>query len=195
MGEAKRREASYEAAKGKLLRSLAGDGLVVAETAIKLFEGFIFPERYTGGCYLTNMILHRFLKDERHIETEVVVGYINDGSDDIFISHAWLEHGGSKTDLTIYLTHDASLQGGLLVCDELLRPGSVTYTYHRQQTEAGRREEITMMRNLQLAPIVAHKAQEHRGMLLRAENPSLMKAYLDSAPPEQGYEAMASVLR
>ena len=197
MGEAKRRAVAYEAAKTKLLESLSGDGLVVADSAIKLFEGFILPTRYTGGCYLTNMVLHRYLKDERDIETEVVVGYINDGTDDIYISHGWLEHEGRKTDLTIHLTEhpDVQLPGNLLVADQVLRPGKVTHTYHRERPVEGLRKEMEMMANPSLAPIVAHKIEEHQAMLARAKHPGLLNAYLDMAPAELSYDAMTAALR
>lgn len=195
MGEAKRRAGAYEEAKRKLLGSLTGNPAIVAETAIMLFEGFILPNRYTGGCYLTNMILHCFLKDELGIETEVVVGYVNDGTDDIMISHAWLEHAGLKTDLTIHRTEAHQFQGPLLVCDQVLSSGNATYTYYRQRTQAGLVEDMRMLADPGLAAIASHKAEEHQVMLVRAKNPVLMKAYLDSAPEDQGYEAMASVLR
>jgi hypothetical protein len=197
MGEAKRRAAAYEAAKAKLLGSLTGDGLVVAGSAIKLFEGFILPTRYTGGCYLTNMVLHRYLKDEHGIETEVIVGYINDGTDDIYMSHGWLEHEGRKTDLTIHLTEhpEVQLPGNLLVADQVLRPGRVTHTYHRERPVEGLRKEMEMMANPDIAPIVAHKAEEHQAMLARAKHRSLLDAYLGMAPKEMSYEAMTAPLR
>jgi len=193
MGEAKRRAVAFEAAKLNLLKSLSGDELVVAQTAIRLFERFILPKRYTGGCYLTSMILHRYLADEHGVETEVVVGYINDGTDDIFISHAWIEYAGLKTDLTIHLTEDPILRGSLIVSDGILLTGRATYTYHRQRTQAGLLQEMAMMK--ELGPLVVHKAEEHQLMLARAANPALMKAYLDAAPEQQGYDAMKRALQ
>jgi hypothetical protein len=195
MGEAKRRAVAYEAAKAKLIQSVTGDTRVVAEAAIKLFEGFMLPQRYTGGCYLTTMILSRFLKQECRIEAEAVVGYINDGTDDIFISHSWLEHAGSKTDLTINLTEMPEFRGPLLVQDQTLRPGNVTYTYHRERTPEALAADMEMLADPRTTRIARHKAEEHQAMLARASNPSLMDAYINMAPKDQGYEAMAEVLR
>jgi hypothetical protein len=195
MGDAKRRAAAYDAAKAKLLESVTGDTRVVAEAAIKLFEGFILPRRYTGGCYLTTMILSRFLKQERGIETEAIVGYINDGTDDIFISHGWLAHAGSKTDLTINLTDMPEFRGPLLVHDQVLRPGNVTYTYHRERTPEALAADMKMLADPRTTKIARHKAEEHQTMFARASSPSLMEAYINMAPRDQGYEAMAEVLR
>jgi hypothetical protein len=143
------------------------------------------------------MTLHRYLKDERGIETEVVVGYVNDGTDDIYMSHGWLEHEGLKTDLTLYLTEhpDVQLAGNLLVADQVLRPGAATHTYHRQRPVVGLRKEMDMMNDPDLAPIVAHKAQEHLSMVARAKNRTLLDAYLNMAPKELSYEAMTAALR
>lgn len=195
MGEAKRRAAAYAAAKRTLLGSLMGDSLTVAETALTLFERFILPTRYTGGCYLTSMILHRYLKQERGIETDVVVGFINDGTDEIFISHGWLEHEGRKIDLTANITVLPEHRGPLLVLDQVLRPSEVTYTYHRERTPAGIAADMEMLGHPDLANIVRDKADEHRAMLAFASNPALMEAYVNSAPREQGYEAMTAALR
>ncbi len=194
MGEAKRRAAAYIQAKSTLLGASSGEALVVAEAAIKLFEGFILFTRYTGGCYLTTMILHRFLEEERGIGTEPVVGYVNDGTDDIMISHAWLEHAGRKVDLTLHLTEHCST-GALIVLDQVLRNGQLTYSYHREQTSAGIAQEQVMLRDPQLAPIVWNKRVEHETMIGFTRNPDAMTRYLAAAPREQGYEAMARVLR
>lgn len=194
MGDAKRRKAAYLDAKNVLLTRLQGDAVVVAETAIKLFDGFIFPWRYTGGCYLTTMILHRFLDQECGIITEPVVGFVNDGTDDIMISHAWLEYDGCKTDLTLHLT-DGAMAGSLIIMDQVLRQGQVSYSYHRKPTEAGLKQNSVMLKDPDLGPLVRHKLAEHETMEKRAKDPRLMSAYLASAPAEQGYAAMTQVLR
>lgn len=58
LSESKNRRLAYRQAKQSLMLDLTGDEAVVADTAIKLFERFVFPNRYTGGCYLVTMFLH-----------------------------------------------------------------------------------------------------------------------------------------
>ncbi|MCB1470697.1 MAG: hypothetical protein KDK08_26890 [Rhizobiaceae bacterium] len=197
MGQAKRKQKAYAEAKERLLSSCTGEAKTVAVTSIALFEKFILQKSYTGGCYLTTMMLHRYLKEEHAIETTPVVGFVNDGTDNIMISHAWLEHEGQKTDLTLHLTEhpEAQLPGALLVLDHVLRPGLVNYSYHLERSPEAYAALEPLRRDPTTAAIVAHKEAEHQTMLARANNQDLMTAYIDGAPVELGYAAMTSVLR
>ncbi len=197
MGQAKRRTEAYAKAKAELLQMNCDNALVVAETTIKLFDRFIQPQRYTGGCYYITMLLHRFLTFELGIPTRPIVGYVNDGTDDVMISHAWLEFEGVKSDLMLNLPNPSSQQpsGALLVLDRALIKGQLSYSYHIEQTESGRAQTEVMRRDPNIAPLLHHKEQEHQAMLERAEDGTLMKAYLDAAPPEFGYAVITKVLR
>jgi hypothetical protein len=196
MGQAKRREMAYHAAKAELLDTLQGDERIVAETSISLYERFVLPKRYTGGCYMTSMFLHRFLLDERGIATDPVVGYVNDGTDDIFMSHAWIEFGGRKVDLTLNVTEyqDVQLPGAVLILDHVLKPGHVSHSYHVALTPASRAKNAMMAKEPQLAAMLRHKAREHADMRDRAADPALMTAYLAGAPTALGYEAMRAAI-
>jgi hypothetical protein len=105
---------------------------VVADVAERLFNRFIKPAESTGMCYRLTFFLHLYLAD-KGVQTVPVVGYINDGSDDIMISHAWLEFGGKKTDLTLGITEDPDLNpvGNVIILDQILFSG-LTYTYQAQ---------------------------------------------------------------
>jgi hypothetical protein len=194
MGEARNRAAVYQRAKDKLLEEVTGDARVVAETAIRLFEGYVLPQRYTGGCYLTTMTLHWFLQHERGIITEPVVGYVNDATDDIMISHAWLEHDGLKVDLTLHLT-DGFSTGALLVLDHVLRPGRLVYTYHRERTPAGIAQDRVMMRDPEIAPVLRHKQAEHQTMSGIARDSKRLGDYLAVAPAQMSYDVLAKAMR
>ncbi len=195
MGEAKRRAKAYANAKESLLSSAGGDDLVVANAAITLFERFIEPKRYAGGCYVTAMFLALYLR-EHTINAEPVIGYVNDGTDDIFMSHAWLEHEGRKVDLTIHLTEyeDAQLPGDLLVLDHVLRPGKVQHTYSRELTAAAQAEYEAMAADPQMKMLLQHKDQEHRQMQERASDPEKMQAFLEAAPLGLRFSDMREVL-
>lgn len=192
MGEATRRRQEEARLRAQVLDGLSGDAVVIAHTAVALFERFVLPKRYTGGCYLTTMFLNRFLREEHDIATQAFVGYVNDGTDDIFMSHAWLEFEGLKTDLTLNVVeHGHALpNGAALVLDRVLREGKVRHSYHLAPTEAGLAQNREMMAVRDLRAIMLHKEQEHRDMVTRAATPEAMAAYMDGAPTGLRYEDM-----
>lgn len=188
MGEAKNRTKQYELAKQSLLANCDGDAKVVADSAIKLFERFIVPKRYTGGCYLVTMILHRFLAKEHEISTVPVVGYVNDGTDEIMISHAWLEFAAKKTDLTLNVVEhqDVIRPGDVMVLDTVVRPGVLHYSYHRERPTEAMAVVSRMLSDPASANIARHKEIEHEAMLARSRDASLMDAYIAGAPLDCG---------
>ena len=143
------------------------------------------------------MLLHYFLTFELGIPTNPIVGYVNDGTDHVMISHAWLEYEGMKSDLTLFLPNPSAQQpsGALLVLDQVLIKGQISYSYHLQQTEPGRAQTEVLRRDPKSGPLLQHKEQEHRRMLECAADPALLKTYLNDAPPEISYDAIAKVLR
>ena len=142
------------------------------------------------------MFLHRFLADEHGIATTPVVGYVNDGTDDIFMSHAWLDVAGRKVDLTLHLTEHQGVQlpGALLVLDHVLRPGQVSHSYYFEMSPAAEVANAIIAQDPRGAFILRHKEQEHHEMALRAADPVLMADYLAKAPAEFGYAAMRAAL-
>lgn len=182
MGQAKDRDKKLQAVKD----SFSGDAKIVAEAAFKIFDGFILPHKYVGGCYLVTMTLCRFLEDEHGVKTIPVVGYINDGTDDVMISHAWLEFGGKKTDLTLNVVERATgaAPGPVLVHGEIVRAVSVQYSYHMERAP----EDLLMIQELinhpQFGPAIKEKEDEHIAMRARVRDRKLMDAYLNGAPAE-----------
>lgn len=198
MGEAKRRAEAYAKARAALFGAIGADGdaRIVAETAIALFERFVLPLRYTGGCYLTTMFLHRYLAEERGITTDPVVGFVNDGTDDIMVSHAWLEHRGRRADITLHLTDpEMGLSGDLIVLDHVLRPGTVTYSYHRELNTAGKTANAAVVAAGGFgAMLVQHKLTEHAMMQERMAKPEAMTAHQAAAPPGLRYADMRAAI-
>lgn len=99
MGQAKQRAQFYDIAKRQLLDRCDGPSRTVAAASINLFDRFIVPRRFTGACYQVTMTLQKYLEETHGIAAQAVVGYVNDGTDDIMISHGWLEYEGMKIDL------------------------------------------------------------------------------------------------
>ncbi len=197
MGQANAKKRAYEKAKAGLLASCNADETIVANSAIRLFENFILPKNYTGGCYLITFTLQRFLEREHGIKATPVVGYVNDGTDDIMISHAWLDYGGRKTDLTLHvLEHQQVLNNGpVVVLDQPLRFGKVTYSYHRERSLAGLAAVQRMMADPQISSVVRQKEEEHLRMTAVSKSASLIDAFLTGAPGEVSYEVMARAMR
>lgn len=197
MGEATQRARAYAEAKAELLEALTDpESQAVATAAIQLFERFVLPNRYTGGCYLTTMFLHRYLADECGITTVPVVGYVNDGTDDIMISHAWNEHQGRKVDVTLNLVDpQISLSGDLLVLDHALRPGRAVYSYHAALNAAGEAANAAITNGGGFpAQLLRHKQAEHEEMMAKMVQPALMDQHQALAPPGLRYADMRASL-
>ncbi|NYT41002.1 hypothetical protein HZY97_09565 [Sphingomonas sp. R-74633] len=197
MGEATQRARAYGEAKAGLFAGLADpQSHAVATAAIQLFERFVLPNRYTGGCYLTTMFLHRYLADERGIITVPVVGYVNDGTDDIMISHAWNEYQGRKVDITLNLVDpQISLSGDLLVLDHALRPGRAVYSYHAALNAAGEAANAAIESGGGFpAQLLRHKQAEHEGIVAKMAQPALMVQHQALAPPGLRYADMRAHL-
>ena len=197
MGQAKIKAIAYLQNKARLLEAMDGDFLVVAKSALAIYDNFILPNSYTGGCYLITMILHRYLMTEHQIPTNAVVGYVNDGTDDIMISHAWLDYQGLKTDLTLNIVEQngAVQPGGLLVLDQEIKAGTLRYSYHLDRTIEGMIAAQQMINDPATAPVALHKEEEHRLMLACSKNGELMDAYIAAAPPPLSYSAITASLR
>ncbi|MBX5166764.1 MULTISPECIES: hypothetical protein [unclassified Rhizobium] len=196
MGQAKQRAQSYNSLKQRLLDRHHGPARTVATAAINLFDGFILPRRFTGACYQLTMTLQKFLADKHGIATQAVVGYVNDGTDDIMISHGWLEYEGMKIDLGLHIVErpDVVRPGALLVLDETLRLGAIDYTYHLARPEASLQVVQRMLADPATARIAQHKEKEHDDMLRRSRDARLRDLYLTGAPAGSDFASMTSVL-
>jgi hypothetical protein len=148
----------------------------------------------TGMCYRMTFFLHLYLA-ELGIQTTPVVGYVNDGTDDVMISHAWLDYNDKKTDITLANPEypDITPIGQVIVVDRVVHDGHV-YSYHLEQSTKGLAEEALMLRKPRSAEIVNMKRAEHSAMLARARNASAMRAYIDSAPDRMTFEKLKAAV-
>jgi hypothetical protein len=178
MGQAKRRAAEEQ----KWIDSLTESEREIVATADALIRRFLEPLGATGMCYRMTFFQHLYLA-EKGIGTVPVVGYVNDGTDDVMISHAWLEYNGKKTDVTLFTTANAELNrpGPISFLDRIVRNGHA-YTYHLDQTPPGLAAEIQFLRDPRAAEIINQKRAEHAAMLGRAKDASVMRIFLDFAP-------------
>lgn len=200
MGDAKRRRAEIEklkSASDAWRSTLTPAELKAASIAERAHSNLVERQKLIGACYLLAFFLRRYMR-ENGIKAEAIVGWVNDGTTSLMISHAWIEVGGKKIDIALTLTEDPDVQlpGPLLILDQVIRRGKVAYTYHRAQTA----EALSALAELRKAapPRVAdfldRKTAEHLKMEATAKSESLMNAYLDAAPTDRNYAALARAL-
>ncbi len=190
MGHAKRRADENK----QWINSLTPQERVIADTADRLLNRVLKPMGATGMCYRMTFFLHLYLA-ELGIQSTPVIGYINDGTDDIMISHAWLGYNGRKTDVTLANTEhpDISPIGQVIVLDRVIQNGH-TYSYHLVQSAKGLAAEVSMLRDPASAEVVNTKRDEHSAMLTRARDASAMRAFLDSAPDRMTFEMIKAIV-
>ncbi|MBL3562852.1 hypothetical protein [Rhodovulum sulfidophilum] len=188
MGEAKRKAADLQ----KWLDALTEDERVVYDTARALFDCFIRPNHVGGMCYQSAFFLHEYIKNSHGIIVEPVIGYVNDGTDDVLMSHAWLEFRGKKTDVSLSFTSRPEINppGQLIYLGRVFGKGQV-YSYHREMSETGR-SALEKLRITYIGALVDHKEREHAQMLAMAEDRSRIRAYLDSDPNGLTYEELVA---
>ncbi|WP_379862594.1 hypothetical protein [Mameliella alba] len=188
MGEAKRKARELQ----QWLNALTVEERVVYSAARALYDRFIRPERVTEMCYHSVFFLHEYIKNSHGIIVEPTIGYINDGTDEVFMSHAWLDFKDKKTDVSLTFTSRPEINppGQLIYHDRVFGQGHV-YSYHREITQAGRAalEEIRISGGFDM---VDQKEREHARMLILAEDRCQIRAYLDSAPKGMTYEEIVA---
>jgi hypothetical protein len=145
-------------------------------------------------CYRLTFFLHLYLL-ERGIQAAPVVGYINDDTDDVFVSHAWLDYQGKKTDLTLGRTErpDLNRPGDVLILNFPFRRAG-KYTYHLTKSPEAIAIENDWLGDKYRGALVRHKAVEHEAMSRRALDPAVMRKFPDSAPDGLTYGRLASII-
>lgn len=191
MGEAKRRAQARDAWWG----SLSPDGRVVAEVAQRIFDRLVAPSQAIGMCYRLAFFLEQYLAVEHGISVEAVVGYVNDGTDDVMISHAWIEFEGQRTDLSLANVQHPHAQsaGEVLIMGNIARAGQ-RYSYHRERSLAGLVIAQELMQDPKVGAMVLQKEEEHLFMVARTKSADLRRSYLDGAPDGLNFERLAALV-
>lgn len=175
MGEAKHKK--------KLLESYSNEEKIIFNLANRIHTRLILGMGVVGLCYYATFLLRAILEKEYKIKSDAIVGYINDGETDHMMSHAWLEYGGKKTDLTLTRVNEPNLTGPLLILDQKFEDrGAAEYTYHLQTNAAGERAEQEGIA-AGYGALVKHKKQEHAKMGALAGLPiEQLIDFLNTAP-------------
>lgn len=133
MGQAKRRSKELEELKGaeeRWLATLSPEESVAARISRQAYEHIVVRHQLTGGCYLLAFFPNQYLRKVHQITTEIVVGWINDGTWEGMASHAWLLINGKKIDIALALTEhpDAQIPGDLIILDRIVQRGKARYS-------------------------------------------------------------------
>jgi hypothetical protein len=192
MGAAKQRVALLAA----WLDTLSSDERTIFHVARGAYEKIVKPLGATGMCYRLSFFLTAYLAEATGIRVEPVVGYVNDGTDESMISHAWFEFGAKKTDINLTQTEytEVQLTGPLLILDREMTKGRATYSYHREQNPSGAAQVKELLKDIRVRGMLLAKQVEHERMKSIANNLDLMRDYLDAAPDGLTFERLARMV-
>ena len=189
MGEAKRRKLELENWRSQL----SSPERTIYDVCMRAYKNIVVANHMTGGCYHVSFFLAEYLRQKHNIVVKLIVGYINDQSDDVMIPHAWIEYEDKKIDLTLVLT-DTQPKGPLLILDREVARGDISYTYHLEMSEAGKAVEQHLLRDERVRSIIEAKSAEHRRMIDAARSFASRIGYLAAAPNGMDYNAFSAML-
>ncbi len=184
MGESTRKANDLKAFRA----SLTAEEKTTYDLAQRFLKNMIIPRRMRGACYRVSVLLNRILAKEYGVTSTIVLGWINDG-DDIFISHAWLEIGGKKTDLMAERPMYEELnRGPTIILDHVFKGSSnITYSYHLNKTPAALAVDAAMA-----ATIPNHRGRlcakdaEHAKIATAIASESARDAFLEECAHRSG---------
>lgn len=200
MGEAKRRKREIDLLKNRQrdwLAGLEGEEKTVAEVTINAVEKVVISRGMTGGCYLLAFFLREYLKREKGIDVEMVVGWVTEDSWEGGISHAWIEHQGKRTDISLWRTEhpDVQLPGAVIIQDFDYKHGVTVYAYHRELPESARVYLDMVSKSAEVGEAYRHKDAEHLKIKTLAEKDGGSAEYFSMAPSGMKYEELAGAMR
>ncbi len=176
-----------------MLADLTGNGRRAAVYALRLYDRF----PVMGGCYLTSLFGYYFFKYDLAVSAEPVIGWINDGTDDVYISHAWVEIDGDKIDISFARVEHPDIQraGAVIVIDRVVLPG-YAYSYHRERSKAAQRVlRDATRRSPSDRDIIESKEHEHALILSISKDDSRIRDYLDNAPDGSTYADLSRLIQ
>ncbi|MCB4805149.1 hypothetical protein QO001_005055 [Methylobacterium brachiatum] len=173
------------------LNGLTSDEQQVVTTARRLTE--ILPLQ--GACYRASLFLKYHLEIVHGIVGTAVVGFVNDGTDDIDCSHAWFEFGGHMTDLGLVRPLNPQIQraGPLIIHGREFRSGH-RWNYQPTRSVAGLAQFAQLLADPKYAVKMRQADQLHRTMVATAQRNDLIRTYLDNAPDGGTYDVIAGRL-
>ena len=168
--------------------SLSGKDRLVLAVARKVYTAL--PAM--GACYRSSLFLRYYLKTRHDIDGVAKVGFVNDGTDNLFPSHAWYELDGRITDLAISrpLNVDTQRRGPLLILGHEMQ-GGWPWTYHAERNLEGAQIVEELLADSRTRGEVAEMEEIHRRMVETSKRDDLIRVYLDGAPDGLTYDVLA----
>jgi hypothetical protein len=150
-----------------------------------------------GACYRAAMFLKYHLQTQHGIVGRAVIGYVNDGTDDLFSSHAWYDIRGRITDIALSRPLDPSVQkpGPVLILGREVAPGWPGWTYHTAMTAEGAAVIESIRGHPHSGAQVRENEALHAHMVRTAADDRLIRSYLDAAPDGLTYAVLAGRMR
>jgi hypothetical protein len=189
VGDATRRKAAEAA----WLVTLDERERIVVRTARSLGKALSLD----GACYRSSLFLQLYPEQEHGIAGSAVIGFVNDGTDDLYASHAWFMFRDQRTDLSLCrpMSPEVQKRGPLVIQGRIIAEGWPRYTYHVQRPPAGLAVIKQLMSDPSTRSMVAEQEELHLRMLATANDNALIRAYLDGAPDGLTYDRMAAAVR
>lgn len=196
MGQARQRKLQaekFQTLDRTWLLSLSSDERQVVEVASRIHQKVVMEGGMWGGCYHLSFFLKRYLKKQRNIEVDVIVGWVGEDSWQGVASHAWVEFGGRKVDMALSRTEDPQTlpTGSFILLDRVLLPGMADYRYYREIPEQAKEAliQLALASDTAVTSRLAH--QRHRQMLAMVDDETAIDQYLASVVGGMDYRNLA----
>jgi len=188
MGQAARRKSDET----KWLATLDESERTVVRAARLLHR--LFP--LEGACYHLSFFLEYYLMRECGIEGRTVVGFVNDGTDDLYGSHAWYVFREKMTDIALCRPQHPHLQpaGPLVVHGREITPGRARYSYHTERPPVGRAALLRLLEDPEKREAAGFAEQLHERVSSLPGDYEAIAEYLSGAPAGMDYVTMAHAL-
>ena len=145
-----------------------------------------------GACYQATFFLRYHLSTAFGINGDAVVGFVNDGTDHLFSSHAWFTFRGQMTDLAISrpLRPQVQRPGPVTIQGYELKPGW-KWTYHLTEPPEGSVAVEALRADQRYRAFIEDEESLRRRMVARSTDLNAIREYLDGADNGLTYEALA----
>lgn len=153
----------------------------------------VLPE--LGATYRAAFFLHTYLTNYHALQGELVVGFVNNGEDNIYRSHAWYVYEGQMTDLAISRMGGvgSGQAGPLLIHGFELKPGK-KWNYHKSRPSGSILAVQELVPDPEDKESVTHAEELHMHMANVATDASMVRSFLDQAPDKMDYNALSDAM-
>lgn len=196
MGQARQRKllaGKLESLDREWLLALSAEERCIVDIATRIHQKIVMEGGMWGGCYHLSFFLKRYLKQERNIDVDAVIGWVGEGSWGGVASHGWVEFRGRKIDMALSRTENPDIlpTGSFIVLDRVLLKGTTEYRYYREIPEHAKETLVQMALQPQTSAESKLAHARHRQMLAMVEDDQAIDAYLRTVTGGLDYPTLA----